>query len=41
MTQGKQGPIEDIRGGPVIDMGSVTEQVDLEAREFARPFVAS
>jgi hypothetical protein len=41
MTQGKQGPIEDVRGGPVIDMGSVTEQVDLKARELARSFVAS
>jgi hypothetical protein len=40
MAQRKQRPVEDVGRDAVIDQGSVTEKVDLEARKLARPLLA-
>ena len=40
MAQSKKRPVENVGGDAVIDPGSVTEKIDLEARELARPLVA-
>src|ERR1700727_722393 len=39
MAQGKQRPVEDIRRKPVVNSGSITEEIDLEACELMRPRV--